>query len=103
MHSSKGIDQVYRIERFCWDNAAGQQPRLVSRSLENGKGKVEFCRTFAYNDKGRLIKQTLWGDLSGACLMPLSLKQDGLPEDNGIENYSIAYRYSVDEKSQLIP
>lgn len=83
---------LYRQERLFWDSSS----RLVSRVLEDGRGQAEVCYHFQYNDKGQLVKETLFGNLSGLCMAPLIIQANGTPKNNGIESYSNFYDFADD-------
>jgi RHS repeat-associated protein len=89
---------LYRIERFFWDN----QGRLISRAIENGLGEVLTCQTLAYDQKGNIIKHVLYGNLTGNRDISLVLEKDGQPLLKGVQNFSTFYQYSDEEKSKLL-
>lgn len=85
--------QLYRKERIFWDSTSSY---VVSRVLEDGEGNAQLCCQFQYNKKGQIIKETLFGNLSGQCTVPLSIQFDGTPRENGTEHYSTTYEYKND-------
>lgn len=88
----------YRVEKFFY-----AEGRLISRSLSDSKGSVQVCRVFAYdNASGQLKTETLFGNLSGLCEIPILLDANGRPIENGVEHYSKHYTYSDVPPYQLI-
>lgn len=81
---------LYRKERLFWD---ADQEVLTNRSLEDENGLIWLCCSFHYNAEGQLIKETLSGNLSGHSTAPLILTEEGYPEQNGVEQYSVYYSY----------
>ncbi len=92
---------LYRSERFFWRTDL-KTPLMTSRILEDGQGQAIHCIQFSYDDQGQLIRETLYGNLSGSCPFPLLIQSDGTPEFNGIENYATAYRYHPTEPDLLL-
>lgn len=87
---------LYRIERFFWrkNDEDLETNNLVSKALEDAEGTILSCQTFDYNEDGQVIKETLYGNLTGRCQVPIILQDNGFPIDNGIESYSIHREYS---------
>lgn len=88
--------QLYRAERLFWETINGQ-PALASRILEDAEHRAYSCHVLTYGPQGQLIKETLYGNLSGGCEAPLLIDASGYPQPNGIESYSIFYTYSPDK------
>lgn len=93
-------DLVCRTERFYWDSSKPYQ--MIARALINRDGGVEICRTFAYDTYGNIIKETLFGNLTGQSTAPLLLKNDGEPVNNGVEHYSTHFQYTEQAPYLLI-
>lgn len=89
-------NELYRVERFYWDDAA----HLISRTIEDGNGWVHLCCTYHYDRMGNLRESTTWGDLSGSRPFMIDCKSNGIPNDNGVERYSVYYDY--DHEGRLI-
>lgn len=90
---------LYRCERLYWDPHSN---RLTSRVLADSNDVAHVCCHFQYNSVGQLIKETLFGNLSGQCLFPLIIDENGSPLSNGVESYSKFYTYSSEDSSLLI-
>lgn len=92
---------LYRTERFFWEKIDGDY-KLISDAVEDESGHFWTCRTYAYDKHGNVIKETLYGDLTGKHVAPLLMQKNGLPVENGVEKYSICSEYSDDEYHQLL-
>jgi len=71
--------KLYHTERFVWDGS-----RIRCKSIHDSCGAPISARTFAYDDKGNVKEEILWGNISGQ-IVSLQIGEDGLPQDNGIE------------------
>lgn len=89
-----GQYQLYRTERLFWTTINGHA-YLVSRTLEDAEKQIYACHVLTYSSQGQLLKETLYGNLSGACESPLLLEANGYPQANGIESYSVSYTYDT--------
>ncbi|GEM_PF-1639588 len=87
--------RLQQRELFYWQiHPELQEPTLISTALLNGKLKPLHCRTYAYDEKGHLIRETLWGNLSGTSRTPIYLDKNGTPLSNGVESFSKGTRYN---------
>lgn len=89
---------LYRSEKVYLEDDTDQ---VISRVLTDGKGDSLKCLTFKHDQQGKLVKQTLYGNLSGTCQAPLILQPSGYPQDNGIESYSVRYEYTPGDPDLL--
>ncbi|KAF3362707.1 Uncharacterized protein PHSC3_000694 [Chlamydiales bacterium STE3] len=74
---------------------------LVSR-IYSCNGEVLFCRTYKYDSCGNVIKEKLFGNLTGENHAPLIIDLKGKPAKNGIEKHSKSFTYSQDGKNLLL-
>lgn len=77
-------------------------PILISKVWRDHQGNPIACRLFEYDDKGSLIKASLYGNLSGSCPSPLIITEDGYPFNNGVEYYSTHWSYSYQDETLWI-
>lgn len=84
-------------EKLFWEGK-----NLTCRALEDDHGQAMSCQTYRYNQAGKVIQETLFGNLTGACSVPLVLGADGQPESNGVESYSIYYEYDAKDPTLLV-
>ncbi len=93
--------QLYRKEDLYW-NSSLPIPSIIGRVLIDGEGKAFVSYNCEYNSKGKLSKETLYGNLSGICQTPLLIRENGIPIDNGIETYSVLYEYALNDSDLLL-
>lgn len=83
-------DALYSSEQFVWD-----QGNLVTKALCDGEGKAISSKTFSYDEYKNVIKETLYGNLTGL-----------VSGDSGnVESYSKWYKYDerhlrIEEKEE---
>jgi RHS repeat-associated protein len=98
--------KLYRKENFFWDlriNFPFLKTKFLSgRVLLDAEDRALICYYCEYNSKGKLSKETLYGNLSGICQIPLIIQANGRPIENGIESYSVTYEYALDGSDLLI-
>lgn len=59
-------ESLYRVENFSWEfNQALLSPLMTMRCVKNAKGRVISGRSFKYDKAGNLIKETVFGNLTG--------------------------------------
>lgn len=100
-YHSSNQNSLYRKERLFW-NTSTKTPSLTSRILEDGNEQIHLGCFFFYDSHGNLIQETLAGNLSGQCLIPLLIQSDGRLEKNGVESYSTFYEYAANDPSLLM-
>ena len=92
-YDNKG--KICRLEKLIWTQANPEHSsELKTRYIADGQGTILSARTFSYDAQGHLIKDTLYGNLSGLCAVPITIGNDGDSVTNGIESYSVSYEYS---------
>lgn len=91
LESSEGI--IKRFYQYFWQLSSTGKLLLTSESLKDELGQIHRCKTRQYNSSDQLIKETLWGNLSGQCSHALFLQPNGQPYENGIEHYSFFCSY----------
>lgn len=97
-----GSDIFYRAERLHRIANKNGLSLLVSHYYENENREILQCRYYDYDDKGNIIKSTLYGNLTGTCTAPIVLNELSAPIQNGIESYSTSYKYSEGNHSKLL-
>lgn len=100
--SDEEMESLYRIERFYWRNTPSV-PLMIAQTLEDHKGMIAACTTFAYDEQGNVVKETLWGNLTGDSASDvIEVDHEGQPISDAIEHYTIEYEYSQDHPSRLL-
>ena len=80
-------DQVQSQLKLLWNGSL-----LKAKVLLDRDGHPLFSRTFLYDGAGDVLKETFWGNLTGAVSGPFELDAEGrIP---AAENYSKHYHYS---------
>ena len=82
----------YRYEQNVW-NSEGS---LVAKALLDGGGNVYLARTFDYDGNANVVREKIYGNLTGTHIIPIELDERGIPVDNGAECYVKTYSYSPD-------
>lgn len=90
--------QLYRTEHFFYDD----QERLCARSISDGSGRFWMSTTYAYDVKGNLIKETLYGNLTGGGISTFAVDSHGVPLDPCVEQYSKSSFFAENEPVRLI-
>ena len=95
-YSGSGPYLLYSQEKMYWGaEGTSNHSHLISRTLENEKGQILFCRHYLYDDKGNILEDRLYGNLSGKSSAAVLMK-NGIPQENGTEKYVKSYTYSQD-------
>ncbi len=69
---------------------------LISKGLFDQDGKLVMLKHFIYDQKGNVIQESLYGDVSGEKELELSVSAEGHPASDLSQVYSKYYRYSED-------
>ena len=98
-HALKGElypNTFYYNEHFFW-NTDSEKSCLLGRTIENEQGEIVLCRLFDYDQQNRLVKETLYGNLTGLCPHSIIKNPEGLPDCHQMEHYSIEWSYDSGE------
>lgn len=85
-------EQLHSALVFQWD-----KERLIAKTLLNGEGSGEWGKTFTYDIAGNVVKETLYGSMTGRAPPPYTLLPDGSLK--GAETYVKRFRF--DPETQL--
>lgn len=95
--------QIYTVERFCWgQNQTKDSTNLLSKSIELGNGVLQKVRSYTYDEYGNVTLEKLWGNISGANAKTIELDANGIPKDNGCQNFTKHYTYSKEGRNLLL-
>jgi YD repeat-containing protein len=90
-------NRLYRVDRKFWspsDQCAGM---LLARAIADGKGNIYSYCSLTYDDRGNVLEEKLYGNLSGSLNEPLQIDEEGkLSNAEAVESYSKRYEYSKD-------
>ena len=70
---------------------------LISKGLFNPEGNLVMLKHFTYDQRGNVIQESLYGDLTGEKELSLQVSARGIPLGDLSQVYSKYYRYSADE------
>ncbi len=95
--------QVYRVEKFFWATPyLHEGGNLICRTIERPDGVILGGKAYKYDIYHNVIKETLFGNLTGTNPVNPALEQTGYPKANGCHRYEIDYKYSNDGKNLLL-
>jgi RHS repeat-associated protein len=82
---------LYRVHKKAWGTKS-DAGNLVSTSIEDSSGNVFYYKSFKYDDrdKGNIVEEREYGNLTGADSTPLSIDEDGR---SGQEAHVKTYSY----------
>lgn len=91
--------RLYSQEKLYWRSPKKSDANmfLSARTLEDHAGNIKFVRSLDYDKRGNILKDTLWGNITGNSQEPC-LKPKGLqPIEHAKECYVESFTYSQDE------
>lgn len=92
-YDQEGI--LCRKEVLIWTIVGSEKNyQIQTRYIADAQDNILMARSFAYDAQGHMIKETLYGNLTGISLAPIVIGQNGYPLKNGVESYSISHEYS---------
>ena len=83
--------QLYSKEKIFWDGY-----KLTNRIFETKEGWAQYAKQYDYDARGNILRETLWGNLSGYNDKPIVYPPNGYPEYNGCEFEFKLFTYSDD-------
>jgi len=87
----------YSTEKLFWGaENSPDEANLISRILKNGSGQIHFCCSYQYDPNGNVLKELLFGNLSGRNTTSIVLNSSGVAQKNGCEFIEKDYSYSND-------
>ncbi|MBS0655023.1 MAG: hypothetical protein JSR46_04540, partial [Verrucomicrobia bacterium] len=99
----KKNDKLYRTSAFYWGKKKGlswgEHPEtddgnLLAEALLDEDNKAHQSRCFVYDSHGNIVKEILYGNLTGQGKKAFSLSSDGTPSSSDVEHYTKHYTYS---------
>lgn len=86
---------LYSRESLYWANYRSEQcTYLLSRSLASASGCLAFARTYSYDDRGNVLQDSLYGNLSGHSGIAPIISKEGAVTENGCERFQKQFKYS---------
>lgn len=68
---------LQRIDRFIWGSSSNAIALLLAQIVADGAGKVHSYRSFSYDDRGNIIEERLYGNLTGNGRAHLQIDEEG--------------------------
>lgn len=68
----------YRVYKKAWGTKS-DIGNLISTSIEDANGNIFYYKSFKYEDKGNIVEEREYGNLTGADPIPISIDGDGNP------------------------
>lgn len=84
---------LQKKRRFFWGEGQDKR-RLVCRAYTNANDENLLAQRFQYDEHGNVVRETVYGNLTGQCSSPLIIDKNGSVIENGIEAYTKTYQYS---------
>ncbi len=91
---------LYRVHKKRWGNE-NDFGNLMAIALEDSSGTVFYFKTFEYNEKGNVLEEREYGNLTGNNPTPILLAEDNLP-DPSQECHIKSYTYGTDKEYDYI-
>lgn len=96
-HNGSSVkNEIVRQDVFEWSQEKGEEGWLKSKSICLGDF-VFHLKAFQYDDRGNVIKETVYGNLTGEKSGTFTLDQK-----KQTDSYSLTYRYSQDGRNLLL-
>ncbi|MCP5508043.1 MAG: RHS repeat protein [Chlamydiales bacterium] len=89
--------QHYNTERYHWGGPDPKSSTLLnSITVEDNTGSIFACKAYRYDDRGNVLSECLYGNITGNSDAPITLDDQGYPIDNGNEYEGKLFEYSND-------
>lgn len=82
--------QRYTREKFIWSD----QGNLKCHYIRDEKGAIQAARSFEYDGRGNVLKDSFFGNLQGGPTN-ITLNRKRYPNQEGCNSWSINYRYNT--------
>lgn len=83
---------LYSTERLYWNDPENADcTRLQCRTFEDNLGHTAFIRSFEYDYFGNVVKDTIWGNITGKSTLPCGDASDENPHP---ESFVTSYTHS---------
>lgn len=93
--SSNGQQQLYSSQQFRWGDNGTLCGNLITRGIADPQGRFFNCAVGSYDDRGNVIKEELFGNLTGLSPHQFNLSNAHRPVEQ-TECYAIETTYSDD-------
>ncbi|MDR2539352.1 MAG: hypothetical protein LBC45_01855 [Chlamydiales bacterium] len=87
---------VYRIQRRTWGKRR-DVTNLMSTTIEDENGNVYYAKTLSYDDKGNVLEEREYGNLTGASPHPIAMNDEGISGASQEFHVKTYFYYTIDE------
>ncbi|MFS8562831.1 MAG: hypothetical protein LVR00_00220 [Rhabdochlamydiaceae bacterium] len=95
-------DQLHHSEKYVWGEGGSLATNLLCHTFLDHQNTPLFSKKFLYDNRGNVIEERLYGNISGRSGVALCVSREGIPQDNGVETYIIKRSYSQDGLNLLL-
>ena len=95
-------ESLYRVQKKNWGKKR-DITNLMTTTIEDENGNAYYAKTLSYNDKGNILEEREYGNLTGASPHPIAIDEDGNPEasqESHVKTYSYYSVKNVDVVDQ---
>ena len=94
----KKIESPEKTELFFFDESKKNYGNFLCKALQDPKsGKIIAAWSNYYDERGNILEQRVWGNLSGQCEKEICLNKNGQPKENGVEYDWTKYCYNKND------
>jgi hypothetical protein len=93
---------LYRVQKKIWGKKR-DATYLIGATIEDANGNVYYFKTLYYDDKGNVLEEREYGNLTGASPYPIAIDENGNPEASQechVKTYSYHSEKDVDVVTQ---
>ena len=96
-------DKLYRGEGLLWgkketthrgERDDSDEGHLLAKTLFDDDRKALFCERYEYDSHGNVIKEIVYGNLTGEGTKRFDVSDDGHPEKHHVDQYGKQYSYT---------
>lgn len=88
-------EQIYSTENFYWgEKGTVNSCNMTAKVICQGANDPISCKNYVYDDRGNIIEESLSGNLRGVNHAPLVVNDQGITQQNGVDQLIIRHQYS---------
>lgn len=101
-YSGTKAHTLYSLESLYWGRYGDDYTFLLGRTMRNEDNKIQYMRAFSYDRSGNVVKDSLFGNLTGNNSVKCKWDYDSSkPVYNGCEYYSKHFTYTGDARNLM--
>jgi len=91
------------MEKLIWGNENSEKATLLlGKGIFDHNGKAIFFKRFFYDDRGNVIKERIYGSITGEKKVEIKFDSNGLPLKEGTEYSEIIKTYTNDNTNRIL-